>query len=56
MTLTGRSLGPDGTHKYWKEGDKANTGGTKGVDYILKNGVWKKASIKPAPHEQKVNV
>ena len=47
--LTGRSLGPDGTHGYWKEGDRVNTGGFKGVDYILKNGTWVKAQFTKNP-------
>ena len=57
MSLTRRGLGPDGTHGYWKEGDKVNTGGNKGVDYILKGGVWKKAKHqnRPKSHNQEVN-
>ena len=46
MALRGRSLGPGGTHGYWKEGDIQNTGGTKGVDYIFKGGTWQKAEKK----------
>ena len=46
MALTGRSLGPGGTHGYWKEGARQNTGGTKGVDYIFKGGTWQKAKKK----------
>ncbi len=46
MALRGRSLGPGGTHGYWKEGDIQNTGGTKGVDYIFKGGTWQKAKKK----------
>ena len=59
MALTRRSLGPDGTHGYWKEGDKVNTGGNKGVDYILTGGVWKRAKHQNRPengdHRLKAN-
>ena len=52
MSLTRRGLGPDGTHGYWKEGDRVNTGGNKGVDYILKGGVWKKAQFTKNPKRE----
>lgn len=46
MALTRRSLLPDGTHGYPKEGDRSNTGGIKGVDYIFKGGNWHKVEKK----------
>mgnify|MGYP003117678351 CR=1 FL=1 len=35
-----RQLQPDGTYGYPKEGDKVNTGGTKGKDFIYQGGNW----------------
>ena len=48
-SFSNRSLGPDGTFGYWKEGDKVNTGGTKGVDMIYLGGRWIKAKFKKNP-------
>jgi|TARA_Y100001963_G_C6739072_1_gene427965 hypothetical protein len=39
-SYSNRSLGPDGTHGYWKEGDVVNTGGTSGKDMIFTGGSW----------------
>ena len=45
-SFSNRSLAPDGTHGFWKEGDKVNTGGTSGVDMILHGGRWIKAQYR----------
>ena len=51
-SFSNRSLGPDGTFGYWKEGDKVNTGGTKGVDMIYLGGRWIKAKFKKNPKRE----
>ena len=51
-SFSNRSLGPDGTHGFWKEGDKVNTGGTKGVDMIFRGGRWIKAKFKKNPKKE----
>jgi len=35
-----RSLMPDGTHGYPKEGDVVNTGGASGKDFIFTGSEW----------------
>ena len=39
-SYSNRSLGPDGTLGYWKEGDVVNTGGFDGKDMIFTGGSW----------------
>ena len=43
MGLTKRSLAPDGTHGYWKEGDKVKSGSEA---WQVQGGQWKKAKKK----------
>ena len=45
-SFSNRSLAPDGTHGYWKEGDTVESGGTKSIKYILHGGRWIKAQYK----------
>ena len=39
-SYSNRSLGPDGTHGFWKTGDVVNTGGTSGKDMIFTGREW----------------
>ena len=39
-SYSNRSLGPDGTHGFWKTGDVVNTGGFDGKDMIFTGKEW----------------
>ena len=39
-SYSNRSLMPDGTHGYPKEGDVINTGGSSGKDFIFTGREW----------------
>ena len=34
-SFSNRSLAPDGTHGYWKEGDTVESGGINSIKYIF---------------------
>jgi len=48
MGLTKRSLAPDGTSGWWKEGDKVKSGSEA---WQVTGGLWKKAKHKNRPED-----